>query len=179
MNPQSKYIYLDTPEDRQHLITEIARARAAVQGLVEIVPEKDWYTPRYHGWSLAAMLAHLNMVDSIALLMLRLALLGIHPRLPLSAVHWVNDRAARVYRTRLVPTSLRDMQKNQARISTFIEHLPITQFSKTVQHPVIGPLTVERAIQEFFLYHWHAHLATMHAVEGIGESSETGGPDNG
>lgn len=170
MNPQSKYIFLDTDEDRRYLIGEVAKVRAAMLQIVEIVPERDWYTPRYHTWSLAAMLAHLNVVDNYAMFMLRLALIGIHPRVPIRTVNWFNDRASRIFRNRLVSSSCRSMTRNQQRIEAFIAHLPMDRFSRKIYHPFVGALTVERAMQEYFVFHWQGHLQTICEIEGINES---------
>jgi hypothetical protein len=61
------------------------------------------------------------------------------------------------------------MGRNQARIIAFITILPMDKLSRTVHHPIAGPLTLERSLQEFFVYHWEEHLATMRMVEGIGQ----------
>lgn len=167
MNLNAKYTFLDTDEDRQQLIAEIAAVRAAVREMAATIPESEWYTPRYHGWSLAAMLAHLNVADNFAMLTLRLALVGIHPRLGMGKLNWWNDFSSRIFKARLVPSTLQSMSKNEARIADFIQHVPMNRLSRTLYHPVVGALTVEHGIQEYFLYHWKGHLQTMREAEDL------------
>ena len=46
--------------------------------------------------------------------------------------------------------------------------LPIDRYTREVYHPPSGSyLTVERALQQYFLFHWQEHLQTMQRVEGI------------
>ena len=52
--------YLDTEAERQELAGDIRRVRQSVIQMAESVPVERHYEPRYHGWSLAAMLAHLT-----------------------------------------------------------------------------------------------------------------------
>lgn len=162
------YRYLDSDEDRRELVTDIARTRQSVIQLAESVPANRRFEPRYHDWSLAALLAHLHNVDNFALLWIQLALLNIHPPIPHALVDWSNARGAHFFRQRVVETTIRDIQKNEKRITNFILRLPIDKFSKPVYHPNLESyLTVERVLQEFFLFHWQEHLLTMQKVEGI------------
>jgi hypothetical protein len=176
MNDQPKrvYLYLDDVPERQHLIDEIAKVRQDVLRVIERVPEADYYTPRYHGWSLAAMLGHLNLVDQLSIRLIQAALLGFRPTVSLGMLNRSNDFMARVYRKRLVRTSLRSMERNEKRIAELIHHLPVGKFSKSVFHPGQQQyITIERALQDLFLYHWHDHLRTMHEVEGIQPSARS------
>jgi hypothetical protein len=162
------YIFLDTEVERQHLIDDIASVRRAVLQMVDTVPESLWYEPRYHGWSLAAMLAHLHLSDNLTLLTIQLALVNI--RFPIPANLWdgFNDVTARIFRQRLVPTTVRGIIHNEPRIADFIQRLPVGKFSKPVYDPPLSKyLTVEQALQEFFVYHWHGHLKTLQEVDGI------------
>jgi hypothetical protein len=169
----SEYIYLDTDAERQHLVEEIIRVRRATLQVVDVVPVALRYEPRYHGWSLAAMLAHLHNSDNLTLLLMQLGLLGI--RLPISRA--MNDRfnnfAARIFRQRLIETTIKDIQRNEKCIVDFIIHLPMNKFTRQVYHPDQQiTLTIERAVQAFFLHHWQLHLQTMRQVEGIQSNKE-------
>lgn len=170
---QRTYLYLDSTEDRERLIAEIKRVRAAVLRVTESVPEADWYTPRYHGWSLAAMLGHLNTMDNITLLLIQMALLSIRPPVPMQMVNMLNNGMAKVYQNRLVPASRQSALKNEARIAAFILRLPVEKFSKEVYYsPGEQYTTVEKALQDFYVYHWQEHLNTLRSVEGIQQPPE-------
>jgi hypothetical protein len=167
------YIYLDSMEDRQGLVAEVKRVRAAVLSVADVVPESEWYTPRYHNWSLGAMLGHLTSMDGITLLLIQSALLNIRPPVPMSIVNRLNNWMAGVYQNRLVEGSKKSAMKNEARICDFIMRLPIHQMSKSVYYsPFEQYTTVEKALQDFYVYHWLEHLHTMRSVEGIQQPPE-------
>jgi hypothetical protein len=122
------YIFLDGTEEREILIARIAAVRRAVGQVVKSVPEDLWYTPRYHGWSPAAMLGHLNLRDNLSLLLLRSTLLGLRFKLSASQLDQLNNFSTRLFQKRLVASSLRSMERNQDRIADFVMHLPINKF---------------------------------------------------
>jgi len=160
--------YLDTDADRQELVADIRRVRQSVIQTAESVPQDRHYEPRYHGWSLAALLTHLNTIDSLALIEIKLSLLGIRPAIPLSTLNWFNDSTARLFQRRVVATTLHGMQGNEKRIVDLILTLPMDRFTREVYHPPSGCyLTVERALQQYYLFHWQEHLQTLQRVEGI------------
>ncbi|MBC7871425.1 MAG: hypothetical protein H7Y09_11355 [Chitinophagaceae bacterium] len=166
--PKPNYLYLDGVAERQQLISEIGKVRQSVLQIVTYVPEAEHYEARYHGWSLAAMLAHLNIMDTSSLWLIKASLLGLRPSMSLAMLNRFNDSMARIYQKRIVSASLKSMNRNEKRIADFITHLPESQFSKSVFHPNKQQyMTVERAIQDLFLYHWGDHLRTMQEVEGI------------
>jgi hypothetical protein len=172
------YVYLDSEQEREQLIREIRQVRAAVLQIVDIVPQSEWYTPRYHGWSLAAMLGHLNTADQCALLLIQAALLGIRPPVHMPTVHRANAWMSRVYRARRVDTSRQSISKTEARIAAFIRRLPVSQFSKSVYYPPFEQYTtVEKALQDYFIYHWQEHLQTLRKVEGIPQPPRADGQD--
>jgi hypothetical protein len=167
------YLYLDSTEDREKLIAEIRRVRASVLRVIDIVPEADWYTPRYHNWSLGAMLGHLNMMDNLTLLLIQAALLNLRPPVPMRLVNPLNHWMARVYQNRVVESSRRSAIKNEKRIADFILRLPVDQFSKMVYYsPFEQYTTVEKALQDYYVYHWQEHLNTLMTVEGIQQPPE-------
>ncbi|MBL8165342.1 MAG: hypothetical protein JNJ61_25390 [Anaerolineae bacterium] len=166
--PKREYRYLDSDDDRRALIEDIRQVRRDVLRMLEIVPKDKWYEPRYHGISLAAMLGHLQLMDSVTLWMMQLALIGV--RLPGSAglVNRFNDFMGRVFRQRVIETTVKGIQTKETALISFVEKLPVEQFSKLVYHPVIEQyLTVEQAVQEFFLFHWREHLASIRAVDDV------------
>ncbi len=169
------YIFLDGTEERELLIDRIGQARQGVRLVIDSVPEDLWYTPRYHGWTPAAMLGHLNLSDNLSLLLLRSALLGLRLKLSARQLDHLNNISARLFQKRLVAASLRSMERNQQRLADFVLHLPINKFSLQVYNPGTQTFTtVERGLQEFFLFHWEDHLKTMRQVEGIQPPAEPG-----
>lgn len=163
-----EFRFLDTEADRHELVADIRRVRQAVIQLAESVPSERWYEPRYHGWTLAALLAHLNTIDNLALLGIKLALVGIRPPVSLSALNTFNDFTALVFRGRIVSTTLRSVRRNEDRVADLIMTLPLDRFTREVYHPPSGSyLTIEQAFQQYFLFHWQEHLQTMQRVEGI------------
>ncbi len=163
-----EFRYLDTDEDRQHLVNDIHRVRQQVIQMAESIPSEQHYEPRYHGWSLAAMLAHLNTIDGLALTGIQLALIGIHPPISTGMLNWFNDTTARVYQRRLVAATIKGIQRTEKRIDDLVLTLPIDRFTREVYHPPSASyLTAERAIQQYFLFHWQEHLHTMIMQRGI------------
>lgn len=162
------YRFLDSEEDRRQLVEDIRRVRLDVQRMVNLVPDAKWYEPRYHGWSLAAMLGHLQLMDTLSLRAMQLALLRLRLPLPETALNRFNDLTSGVFKRRLVSTTIRGIQRDEKRIIEFVMRLPMERFTRTVHHPALGTyLTLEQAMQEFFYYHWLGHLQTMREVEDI------------
>lgn len=166
MDIQPPYLFLDDAPERELLIERIREVRQAVVKLTHEIPPEEHYAPRYHGWSLAAMLAHLNTVDTLSMWLIQAALLGVRPSMSVQMLNRTNDLMARLFRRRLVTASLKSAAHNERRIARFIRHLPVGKFSSSVFHPNKQQyITVERALQDLLLHHWHEHLATMRQVE--------------
>ena len=168
MSFDQSFRFLDSEADRRQLVDEIRQIRRAVISMTETVPEEKWYEARYHGWSLAAMLGHLQTMDNLNLLLIQLALVGINPPISIDWVDMFNDRMARVFQKRVISTTIRGIEKKERGLESFIMRLPIDKFSKQVFYPPYNRyLTIEQALQVLFLHHWQNHLQTMLAVEGI------------
>src|SRR5690606_8209013 len=162
------YRYLDGDQERLELIDDIRRVRRAVIQMAETVPEARRYEPRHHGWSLAAMLAHLYLVDRISFWAIQWALAGVRPPIPSALLHGFNALSARIFQNRLTETTIRGIYAHEKRIADFIRRLPMDRFTCPVYDPTIGEyITVERAVQVCFLFHWQEHLQTLQQVEGI------------
>src|SRR5690348_2738800 len=110
------YRSLESDENRRALIADMKKIRQDGLRLVQLVPKDKWYEPRYHGWSLAAMMSHLHSMDNITLNMMQAAMRGIALPLPKSALNMFNNVMSRVMKTRDVETTLLDIQKNEARL---------------------------------------------------------------
>lgn len=169
------YIFLDDEPDRKRFLASMHDVRQAVRNAINHIPENQWYEPRYHGWSPAAMLSHLNTMDNLGMLAIKGSLVGIRPSVGEPFMHQIEHFTARVFRKRLVAASFRSMDRNEKRIGQFIMQLPVSNFSKPVYSPIQHMyVTLERAVQVFFLFHWRGHLQTIHEVEGIQRSSDNG-----
>lgn len=161
-------LYLDTAQDREHIIQQVREVRALVRSAAESVPQEAWYSPRYHGWSLAVMLGHLNWVDGLALFALKAALLNIKPRIRMDSVDRMNDFTARIFARRTIESAWRVTDKNIKRISDFVTYLPLDKCSKSVFYPPENDyLTVEKALQQYFIGHWVYHLHEILAVDSM------------
>jgi hypothetical protein len=162
------YRYLDTDADRRSLVAAIQRVRQQVIELTERVPREKWYEPRYHGWSLAAMLGHLQLMDNLSLAWIKMALVGFRPPVPDVALNGLNDMMAAVYRRRVVETTVKGLRKQEAAITSFIMEMPIERYTVQVYYPPANRyLTIEQALQVMFLFHWEGHYQTMAQAEGI------------
>ena len=172
MTFDQSYRYLDSETDRQALIAEMQQVRQAVLDMTETVPEAQWYEARYHGWSLAAVLGHLQFMDHAHMLLIQLALVGIRFPLSLTLIDRFNDTLAGIFRNRVVKASVNGIQDKQDKIAAFIVNLPVDKFTTQVYYPPMHKyLTVEQALQVCFLHHWQDHLQTMLDVEGLQHQS--------
>ena len=162
------YRYLDGEVERQALIADIQKVRRDVLQIANFVPPDKQFEPRYHGWSLAAMLGHLQLMDNLTMWTVELGIVGIRLPVPLSLLNQFNDQMAGIYRQRRVATTIQGIHKKERAIEAFILRLPVDKFSKLVYDPALEvTLTVEQAVQEFFLYHWLEHLETLRQVDDI------------
>jgi hypothetical protein len=163
-----EFRFLDTDEERKELLEDIRRVRREVVDLADSIDADRHYEPRYHGWSLAAMLTHLHVMDRLAMWQIKLALLNIAPTVPIELLNGLNDTCASIFQRRLVATTIRGIQKHEAAIEDLVIRLPLDRFSKQLYYPTLGIyLTIERGIQAYYLFHWHEHLITMQKGEGL------------
>jgi hypothetical protein len=166
--PNRPYRYLDSDADRQALIDDMHRIRLEMLKIAYQVPQDQRYVPRYHGWSLAAMLGHLQLMDKLLLWNVQAALIGVRVPISLSTLNRFNDFMARVYRARVLETTIKGIERNEKQLTEFVRRLPIDKFTKLVFDPALQVnLTVEQAVQEFFYFHWFDHLQTVRQVDGI------------
>jgi hypothetical protein len=173
--PKRDYRYLDDETERKALIADIQKVRREVLQIASFVPPDQHFVPRYHGWSLAAMLGHLQLMDNLLMWTVEMGILGIRLPLPLVLLNQFNDSMAGIYRKRMVATTIQGIQKKEHVIEAFILCIPVDKFSKLVYDPALEiTLTVEQALQEFFLYHWRGHLDTMRKVDDIHYEPPTG-----
>jgi hypothetical protein len=165
---ERSYMFLDSEADREQLIAQIAEIRRSVAAVTDVVPEADWYTPRYEKWSMAAMLGHLNLGDNAGMILLKGSLIGLRPTPSREMVNQFRALTANVFRKRVVPVSLRSVERNRERIEKFIRELPVERFTRQIFDPTQQKqITLEQAVQSFFLHRWQRRLHQMQLVEGI------------
>jgi hypothetical protein len=161
-----EYRYLDSDTDRQAVIADIRSVRQAVIAFARAVPADQWYVPRYNGWTLAAMLGHLQIMDKLSLWQVQLGALGISLPLPEALFNQFNDVMSRILKQRVLETTLKGLEKGEHTVTDYIQRLPIGRYSQRVYDPAVGQyLTVEQAVQEFFLYHWRDHFDNLRGAE--------------
>lgn len=164
-----QYRRLNTEADRQALIADIRQVRRDVSRVFELVPKDRWYEPRYHGWSPAAMLGHLELMDGVLMRMVGSAASGFRWSVSTGMLHQMNGIMAGIFRRRLVETTLAGLERGEQQVIDFIQKMSPERYDRLVYDPALGVfLTIEQALQEFFLEHWREHLATMRAVDDRG-----------
>jgi hypothetical protein len=120
------------------------------------------------------MLGHLNFTDNRCMFFVKAALVGFRPAMGIRTVNRLNNLTSGLFRKRLVSASVRGIEHNQAIITNLIGELPIDKFSAQVYSPYVESYTtVEKAIQDFFVYHWQEHIQTMREAEGIKPPEQT------
>jgi hypothetical protein len=165
--PGLVFRYLDSDADRRELVADVQAVRAAVIGRILALPAAAHHVPRYHGWSPAAMLTHLHLIDSLARIQITFGLIGIAPPIPMRLIDPMNDAFSRWMRARVVSSTVRSLGTGEKAIVRLILTLPMSRFSRRVFYPALGEyLTIERALQAYFVYHWRSHLETIAAVDG-------------
>ncbi len=163
---EAQFMFLDSDSDRDELIQQMTDVREQVRAIALRVPEEEWYTPRYHGWSLGAMLGHLNLSDNLGLLQIQLAMRGLNLRLSSTMWDRFNNFTTRIFQRRVVTASLQSMDNNLPRIAEFIRKLKVEVFTRDVFYPPANKnVTLEQAVQVYFLFHWRQHLETMQQTE--------------
>jgi hypothetical protein len=164
-----QYRRLTSEADRQSLVEDIRKVRREVRRVFDLVPKDRWYEPRYHGWSPAAMLGHLELMDGVLMKMVGSAASGFRWSISTGILHQLNGVMSGVFRRRLVETTLVGLERGEAQVIDFVQKMPPERYDRLVYDPALGIfLTIEQALQEFFLEHWREHLATMRAVDDRG-----------
>ncbi len=162
------YEFLDDEVDRRQFIARMREVREAVIGLRSVVPEARWYEARHEGWSLAALMGHLQWMDRLHLLQVQLAIWNLP--FPFSARTWarVSGWQQRVFRRRLLRSSVNGIRAALPDQESFVLQLSVEDFSKRLTYAPTGQtLTVEQAVQEFLLFYWRDQLRALRIAEGL------------
>lgn len=162
------YRFLDDEVDRRQLIERMREVREAFIAMRSVVPEPRWYEARHEGWSLAAILGHLQWMDRLHLLQVQLTIWYLP--FPFSARTW--ERVAgwqqRLFKRRRLDSSAEGIRGALPDQERFILQLSVADFSKRLTYAPTGQtLTVEQAVQEFLLFYWQDHLRALRIAEGL------------
>ena len=162
------YRFLDDEEDRLQFIARMREVRESFIAMRSIVPEARWYEARHDGWSLAAILGHLQWMDRLHLLQVQLAIWNLP--FPFSARTWerVSGWQQRLFRRRLTKSSVDGIRAALPDQEAFILQLAVDDFSKRLTYAPTGQtLTVEQAVQEFLYFFWLDRLRALRIAEGL------------
>ncbi len=162
------YRFLDDEVDRRRLVASMREVREAFIDMRALLPELRWYEPRYEGWSLAALLGHLQWMDRLHLLQVQLTIWYLP--FPFSARTWqrVNAWQRRLFRRRMVDSSVAGIRKALVDQEQFLLQLSVNDFSKRLTYAPTGQvLTVEQAVQEILLFYWQDRLRALRIAEGL------------
>lgn len=162
------YHNLHDAADKAAFIQAVRKIRRDLLRVADSVPPDQWHSPRYHDWSLATMLGHLQVTDTLAHWVMRASLSGIRLPLPLRVINGFNDLMAPLLGKRVVSATRQRLESNEAWIVDFIMQLPPEKLDTpvySVLHQRFIPL--EQGVQLYYLFHWHDHYRTMRQVDGI------------
>lgn len=162
------YRTLRDEAEKEKFIQAIRKVRQNVLQLAATVPPDQWHSPRYHNWSLAGMLGHLHLIDSLAKRLLQASLLGIRVPIPLGLINRFNDFVTPLLGKRDLEKTRNQLIQNEDAIIAFIQALPQDKYDTPVYSVLDqGYITLEQAVQLYYLFHWHDHYRTMRQVDGI------------
>jgi uncharacterized damage-inducible protein DinB len=154
---------------RRTLIDEIERMPAIFRGIVSTLDETQLDTPyRPGGWTVRQVVHHVPDSHMNAYIRFKLALTEDNPTIkPYNETAWAE--VADTARTP-VDTSLRMIDALHERWVILLESMEGSDFTRPLQHPERGPMTLDMMLQ---LYSWHgrhhvAHITGLREREGWG-----------
>lgn len=159
--PVPDWIYLDDEIERERLAEAIRVIRRSARKLAELRQENAC-EPLYEGWSLAALLAHLNANDTLGRWLVQAALVGFRPRFAAEKLHRLNEWQRNFFQRTPLEKTFERIDAHGAQLCEFVHRLPLRKLSTPVWLVAQQEWsTVERATQIFFVHHWREHLAQI------------------
>ena len=156
-----------TADKRRRRIDAIGATPAALRAAVAGLTEAQIETPyRDGGWTVRQVVHHVPESHMNAFTRFKLALTEDNPTIkPYEEDRWV--RLGDIPRTP-IDTSLALLDALHERWVLLLETMSDADFRRPLQHPVSGPMTLDRMLQ---LYAWHgphhvAHVTTLRSREG-------------
>ena len=140
-----------TEEQRQQQISEIAGTPARLRDEVKDLSEQKLDTPyRPGGWTVRQVVHHVPDSHMNAYVRFKLALTEENPTIkPYSEARWAELVDGR---TAPIETSLLLLDSLHSRWVLLLRSLTGGDWSRTFQHPELGPMTIEKNLA---LYAWH------------------------
>jgi len=150
-----------TPDKRRMWIRQIAEAPAALAAAVKGLDERQLGTPyRPGGWTVRQVVHHVPDSHVNAYVRFKLALTEDNP-----TIKTYNEAAwADVADTARTPidVSLTLLDTLHRRWVILLESLSDADFTRPLQHPDSGPMTLDRLLQ---MYAWHGRHHVAHVTE--------------
>jgi uncharacterized damage-inducible protein DinB len=150
-----------SPELRRTCIRQIAEAPAALRTAVGRLNDSQIETPyRPGGWTVRQVVHHVPESHMNAYIRFKLALTEDNPTIkPYDEAAWalVADTAKTP-----IDASLRLMDALHQRWVILLESMQPGEFSRGLQHPERGPMTLDMVLQ---LYAWHGRHHVAHITE--------------
>ncbi|MCY4008159.1 MAG: hypothetical protein OXF22_00180 [Anaerolineaceae bacterium] len=164
---RTDWIYLDDEIERERLAQAMREIRQQMRQAAELRsgPQlESAYEAQFAGWSIAALLSHLNANDTLGRWQLQAALVGIRPQWDEGKLHRLNRWQQRFFQRTPLEKTFARIDAHCRQLCEFIHRLPLKKLSTPVWLVATQEWsTVERAAQIFFLHHWQEHLAQISA----------------
>ena len=147
-----------TDEDRRRFVGEIEAAPARLRDAVKGLSEQQIDTPyRPGGWTVRQVVHHLPDSHMNAYVRFKLALTEEDPTIkPYEEARWAELVDAR---TAPIGTSLLMLESLHHRWVMLLRSLSAGDWSRTFEHPELGPMTLEKNLA---LYTWHGKHDVAH-----------------
>jgi len=161
--PIGKFHYTDAPNAarREQFIADIAQAPAALRAAMQGLSPQQLDTPyRDGGWTVRQVVHHVPDSHMNAYIRFKLALTESEPTIkPYDEARW-----AELPDTRSTPieVSLALLESLHVRWTILLHGLEDKDWKRTMQHPEIGLLALEKTLA---IYSWHGKHHVAHVTE--------------
>lgn len=149
---------------RQQLLAEATDARDAVLALVEGLSEADFSRPTVNaGWSVQDEIAHLASIEARIRLMLTTVLGGGAWSADRAELDAFNARCVEERRAWTPDAVIAELRETGQETASLFERLTPEQLDQQWDHPIFGPVTVERTAG-IIARHQRAHAEELRSA---------------
>jgi uncharacterized protein (TIGR03083 family) len=149
---------------RQQLLDEAADARGAVLALVEGLSQADFARPTANaGWSVKDEIAHLASIEARIRLMLAAVLSGRAWSADRAELDAFNAGCVEERRTWTAEAVIAELRTTGQETATLLAQLTPEQLDQQWDHPIFGPMTVERTAG-IIARHLRSHAEELRAA---------------
>jgi uncharacterized protein (TIGR03083 family) len=149
---------------KRQLQDEAAEARGAVLTLVEGLSEADFSRPTVNdGWSVQDEIAHLASIEARIRLMLTTVLGGGAWSADRAELDAFNARCVEERRTWTPDAVVAELRRTGQETASLFERLTAEQLDQQWDHPIFGPMTVERTAG-IIARHLRSHAEELRAA---------------